>query len=1330
MNLPVTELSRLVWSQLWQVTALALAVWIAVRVLARQRPHLGYLLWMLVIVKCLTPPVWSSPLGVFGLASIREPARGAAAPPELGHNGDPRPLPRHSGLQADRKGFDTVETPTARVTVEQVRIPADPRTSERVQPAAPRSLDPAYWLLAAWLIGAAAVAARIACQWIRIRRMLCRAVADDARADEMLRSLAARLSIGRIPQIVLVRESAVPAVFGVLRPRILLPQIMLNPVHNIDLEPILAHELIHVRRWDTLAGRLQLVAQVLWWFHPLVWRANREARQAREHCCDEAVISGLGYPPLRYARSLLAVSEYAGAAHAAVGVPAISSLEATSSRMEQIMRRSPKFRKKTPFAYYVVAVILGALLLPGAESPARRLAAAKDADRGPERKEKPGESTLAAESLADDPARQEGHLTIFGTVVMPDGSPAADAVIESSGNRERFATIRTDRRGRFKLSGEFVFDLMLHARSRDDTYQTTASVSKILARARRGKPVDLRLAPAREVVVTVRSSGKPVEEAQVVAIGPGYNVNKTTGANGAATLRIPSDAKFHSLVAWHPRQGMVAKIAPQGADRGLSEQTFQLSLLAPGPRSFRVIDVDGRPVPNLKFGVNVAVGLAGWITLRDIDEAQLVTDARGEATAPWYPREGLKYVDVRIDDAGWKLDGIGANTDPNDDGEAAKMPEKGLLTIHVRRKISVKGRLKMPDGASAEGILVTGFGFGAQQYGDVPAARALADGSFDLTVASGYGYGLNIGDVEWASDGWNGLILRDDAATPARITLDVYPATPLNIRVTQGPQHESVANAWVRIKTTTRPFQWNDDQGKRQHARGGTSFQLPTDANGTLLVGVGKGKNELSLSAGSWHEERAIEVSDDTAQTVEFHRPWLEKRTVTGRLLWNNSRYIPSPKTVIRTETKNSRDSKVAVAQTKIRPDGTFKIEVDAGDVSVFVFDVVRGLSGFARIGPVAETVDAPLSPASVFGGAVMDEKGQPLAGATLRLFDDETRFRAAEDQITDERGRFRFDAVATNVRLYLEIRRQPAGPIVEYYRPRSFQPGETRDDIVLTVESRDLALEKSDVPTLALADRAARAIRDAGLTGTHALIVLQGDSSKEVARLAEEMIDPAELDEIYGFLPMLVRSNVVESDSATLKRLDWQRPVAGEVVLVAVAGDGKQIATQKIAAADHDAAVTLYAAFVRRHVPPVPDAQARLAAAQDEAKRTGRRLLIVEGGPQCGPCLDLAEWMDDQHALLEKDYVILKILAGRDHHAMEVMKQLNQPPKVGIPWMAITEPDGAVLVTSDGPLGNIGLPSSAEDIQYFREMLNRTTRRLKAEEVDRLAQSLVKPSR
>ena len=97
---------------------------------------------------------------------------------------------------------------------------------------------------------------------------------------------------------------------------------------------------------------------------------------------------------------------------------------------------------------------------------------------------------------------------------------------------------------------------------------------------------------------------------------------------------------------------------------------------------------------------------------------------------------------------------------------------------------------------------------------------------------------------------------------------------------------------------------------------------------------------------------------------------------------------------------------------------------------------------------------------------------------------------------------------------------------------------------------------------------------------------------------------------------------------------------------------------------------------------------------------------------------------MEDQHAILEKDYVILKIMGGLDQHAQEVIRATGHP-RSGIPWHAITEPDGMVLVTSDSALGNIGMPSSVEEIRHLRQMLTKTAQRISPDDLDALEKSL-----
>jgi len=200
-----------------------------------------------------------------------------------------------------------------------------------------------------------------------VRRWLARSCRPPSPAIEGLTlGLCRRLGLRRRVRLWVTAEPVIPAAFGIWRPAVLLPEQLVAQRPPSEIEPIVAHELLHIRRWDTLAGRLQLLAQVIWWFHPLVWWGNREARRLRERCCDQAVVVSFGFSPGGYVRSLLNVLELAARARAIDFVPGIRPFDVTVKRLEEIMRHSRDFRRRVPLAEGLLAAVLGLVVLPGA----------------------------------------------------------------------------------------------------------------------------------------------------------------------------------------------------------------------------------------------------------------------------------------------------------------------------------------------------------------------------------------------------------------------------------------------------------------------------------------------------------------------------------------------------------------------------------------------------------------------------------------------------------------------------------------------------------------------------------------------------------------------------------------------------------------------------------------------------------------------------------------------------------------------------------------------------------------------------------------------------
>ena len=93
-----------------------------------------------------------------------------------------------------------------------------------------------------------------------------------------------------------------PAVYGIIRPRIVLPITWADR----DLDLVLLHEQTHIRRGDNLWRMLAFVIVALHWFNPVAWIFLKLLLTDLELACDEGVLVKLGTGRRKeYALSLL-----------------------------------------------------------------------------------------------------------------------------------------------------------------------------------------------------------------------------------------------------------------------------------------------------------------------------------------------------------------------------------------------------------------------------------------------------------------------------------------------------------------------------------------------------------------------------------------------------------------------------------------------------------------------------------------------------------------------------------------------------------------------------------------------------------------------------------------------------------------------------------------------------------------------------------------------------------------------------------------------------------------------------------------------------------------
>ena len=117
---------------------------------------------------------------------------------------------------------------------------------------------------------------------------------------------ARELGLLRMPGLFVGPSDSVPMVWGVLKPRLLLPS-GFETWSPEKKRGVLLHELAHLKRGDPLALWAAQWVKALHWFNPLVWLTFRLLRADQERACDDVVLRH-GVRASDYAQSLLDLS--------------------------------------------------------------------------------------------------------------------------------------------------------------------------------------------------------------------------------------------------------------------------------------------------------------------------------------------------------------------------------------------------------------------------------------------------------------------------------------------------------------------------------------------------------------------------------------------------------------------------------------------------------------------------------------------------------------------------------------------------------------------------------------------------------------------------------------------------------------------------------------------------------------------------------------------------------------------------------------------------------------------------------------------------------------
>ncbi|TWU04258.1 hypothetical protein [Stieleria varia] len=894
-------------------------------------------------------------------------------------------------------------------------------------------------------------------------------------------------------------------------------------------------------------------------------------------------------------------------------------------------------------------------------------------------------------------------LTLRAKIQLSDGSPAPHAVVHSHDlDRQSTITEMADAEGVVELTDEFLSGVLLHVASKDHRHQTVFRESAGNARLRLSKPLLITLQPSLQRSVSVTHDGDPAANVAVAVTGMGFEIVGETDANGMFVADYPSNDKLISVVAIHDELG-VAGVAGAAA---MEDAQTSLALIPTETHAVRVLDWDGNPVPGVTVAANAYLSMGYRISSKTMQQTRATTDQDGVAKLTWFPKEEPYYVFVELLSDGWKQDLVDRSR-----------TDEGLTTLWVRRMFSVAGRVALPDSVDGRGMLVTGNGYASPKYEScVVNTRITNDGSFNLLVPSRHGFALLVSDLEWTSDVFSKPILAANDAEQSPLTLHAVPATPVEIECTLGVDRAPVMECKFNLSSDVE-VTWIDPSGQEKTRNGQVRYSVWPSEDGIARLGIRQAAVNVQLRSDLWSETKILAVESTDSQRVVFHRDRLGMVHFVARPVTEDGPFELSTDVKSYGWSLEAGDLHAFIKQLPVT-DGAMNVSCDVSQLSTLVVDRKNGRSGFATVDRHIQNVDLPMeSNASLTGQIIDQDSGKPLSNVFVSLALS-YGLPVGWTVQTDEEGRFQLDFIPPEIPLRLVIENSSKTDVTGVSPAvRVFEPGEEIENEVFEVRLRH-ALEPDwqDWKLIAL-DRARGKAKHLGIPAI--IFVAAGDAELALGR---EIRKRFTMDPVPRFSPVLMTADEMLAEADRWAALDWPQPRPGELLMF-VTTDSATV-SDKITLDVAKAEVTRGVDFIQENVPYQNDGRRKLERARIMAKAKKQNIWLLTGNTLSNSVYDLAMWVNRHRDVLEKDLVIVTLIDGLDDHAAEIRLELGSQRTIGA-FHAMLSLDLGVIVSSDGPLRNAGLPKSPQGREYFRMMLKKVQNRMTNEEVDALMESL-----
>lgn len=385
-------------------TVLAACGWLLTRVW--QNPHVAAVVWLVVLLKLVTPPLVSLPIPLttptmVEKVSIVEPPTEKATPAVIADL--PGRIASEDNFVEQDEAFEAAVTPSAMFANESdaaeesgtdvmmsagngIASSSGPEASREAEAASmeplpavvvttepQESLESATdslvehlprTLVAFWMLGTLAMIAVTLFRITRFKRCLRLASLANAEVHQEASAVAQRLGLRRCPKVSLIEANVGPLVWaGGLQPLVVVPRSLWETLEPAARETLLAHELAHIIRRDHWVRRFETLVLAAFWWLPTAWLAVRQREAAAETCCDALVLNAYPDRPRDYAEALFHAVSVMSAARPIALASGLGRISELKERLAMIAHDKVPKRPNRSLRMLFAVLGVGVLLL-------------------------------------------------------------------------------------------------------------------------------------------------------------------------------------------------------------------------------------------------------------------------------------------------------------------------------------------------------------------------------------------------------------------------------------------------------------------------------------------------------------------------------------------------------------------------------------------------------------------------------------------------------------------------------------------------------------------------------------------------------------------------------------------------------------------------------------------------------------------------------------------------------------------------------------------------------------------------------------------------------